>query len=406
MVPLAMRALRNAVRKGFTIVRERLPKAGQELRNLEPALARNVNRLETTGRVGQKQARHYFQNLSHQNTHARYYSTAGRHASGGAQAGSRIKGAVGRVTTSTPFASALRPRLTCGAFPRSAGGCSMGGSARFFSHTPVAPSQVVSQVSQAIRAFMLSGKDQAYNHRRGGHRSYIKGQIRAQLASASTDSLAPGAYVDFRLAPTIRCLSPYEPVGATCLDDTRGGFLDELSTDFSDMASDITAVLQDLRRLSSLGDLPITLVDANTLRVHFRGCDAELVNRLCDEVGVCRGVVHEDERFAFDQLAPSMASEVDWKDMMSNSSSSGGSLYDENNDMDFFDDDLLSSPSWTASGEEFYDEIDPGGLSSSTDSSSHVLLRRPIEGIADIYNAEEYRNPWATQSTATISSCA
>lgn len=404
MVPLAMRALRNAVRKGFTIVRERLPKAGQELRNLEPALARNVNRIETTGRVGQKQARHYFQNLSNSN-HVRYYSTAGRHStSGGAQAGSRIKGAVGRVTATSPFASTLRPKLNCGAFPRSSGGFSMGGSARYFSHTPVAPADVITQVSQAMRAFMLSGKDMAYNRRRGGHRSYVKGQIRAQLAAASTDSLAPGAYVDFRLAPTLSCLSPYDPVGSSSLDDTRGGFLDELNADFTSMVSDISAIFQDLRRLASLGDLPITLVDANTLRVHFRGCDAELVNRLCDEVGVCRGVVHEDERFAFDQITPSMASEVDWKDMMSNSSSSGDSLYyDENMD---FADELMSAPSWTESGEEFYDEIDPGGLSSSSDSSSHVLLRRPIDGITDVLDPEEYRNPWAIQSTATISSCA
>jgi len=165
----------------------------------------------------------------------------------------------------------------------------------------------------------------------------------------------------------------------------------------------MSAIFQDLRRLSSLGDLPITLADTNTLRVHFRGCDAELVNRLCDEVGVCRGVVHEDERFAFDKLAPSAASEVDWKDMMS-SSDSEGSFYDDGNDN--FADELMSMPSWTESAEEFYDEIDPGGLSSSSSESSHVLLRRPIEGVTDFLDHEEYRNPWATQSTATISSCA
>jgi len=279
----------------------------------------------------------------------------------------------------------------------------MGGSARFYSHTPVAPADVIYQVSQAMRAFVLSGKDKAYNQRRGGHRSYVKGQIRNQLAAASTDCLAPGAYVDFRLSPTLKCLSPYEPVGTSCLDDTRGGFLEELNTDFSEMVSDMSAIFQDLRRLSSLGDLPITLADTNTLRVHFRGCDAELVNRLCDEVGVCRGVVHEDERFAFDKLAPSAASEVDWKDMMS-SSDSEGSFYDDGNDN--FADELMSMPSWTESAEEFYDEIDPGGLSSSSSESSHVLLRRPIEGVTDFLDHEEYRNPWATQSTATISSCA
>jgi hypothetical protein len=36
------------------------------------------------------------------------------------------------------------------------------------------------------------------------------------------------------------------------------------------------------------------MVDRSTLRVHFPGCDAQTVERLCDEVGV-----HNSPRFRF-----------------------------------------------------------------------------------------------------------
>jgi len=247
-----------------------------------------------------------------------------------------------------------------------------------------------------MRAFILSGKDKAYNRRNGGHSSYIKGQIRMQLAAASTDGFAPGAYVDFRLAPTLKCLSPNAPVGAASLDGSRGGFLEELQSEFTDVVGDISAIFQDLRRLSSLGDLPVTLVSASTIRVHFRGCDAEIVNRLCDEVGVCRGVVHEDERFAFDRLTPSVASEVDWKDMMSSSGSSeeGSIFFHEDGGFDDLSEDTMSIPIET--GEEFYDEIDPGGeFSSSNSCSSFMIASHPIDGVVNLEDMEAYRNPWA-----------
>jgi hypothetical protein len=46
--------------------------------------------------------------------------------------------------------------------------------------------------------------------------------------------------------------------------------------------------MNDLKRLSSLGDLPVTLEQKSILRVRFPGCAAETVERLCDEVGVQR----------------------------------------------------------------------------------------------------------------------
>jgi hypothetical protein len=75
------------------------------------------------------------------------------------------------------------------------------------------------------------------------------------------------------------------------------GFLDVLSVDFSRALKDLATTLNDLKRLASLGDLPITLEAKSTLRVRFPGCDAETVERLCDEVGVQRGLVHQDPGF-------------------------------------------------------------------------------------------------------------
>jgi hypothetical protein len=55
--------------------------------------------------------------------------------------------------------------------------------------------------------------------------------------------------------------------------------------------------MNDLKRLSSLGDLPISLEQNSTIRVRFPGCDSVTVERLCDEVGVQRGIVYEDPDF-------------------------------------------------------------------------------------------------------------
>ena len=75
------------------------------------------------------------------------------------------------------------------------------------------------------------------------------------------------------------------------------GFLDVLSVDFSRALKDLAATLNDLKRLSSLGDLDISLEAKSVLRVRFPGCDADTVERLCDEVGVQRGIICQDPDF-------------------------------------------------------------------------------------------------------------
>jgi hypothetical protein len=120
---------------------------------------------------------------------------------------------------------------------------------------------------------------------------------------------APGAYIDFRLSPTVTALSPLAiaissasqtsgfKAEATAVSLNTEGFLDVLSADFGRALKDLTAVFADLRRLAILGDLPITMEKKDGLRVRFPGMDASTVERLCDDIGIQRGIVGEDANF-------------------------------------------------------------------------------------------------------------
>ncbi|KAF4999292.1 hypothetical protein FGRMN_2586 [Fusarium graminum] len=222
---------------------------------------------------------------------------------------------VAQFSGRAPFANALRPNLTGGAFPRSAGGYSLGGSARYFSHTPVAPAQVVQNVSQAMRAFFLSGQKLRYDGLGPrGDRQYravspVEDQAMHKLSAFSNN--VPGSFVDFHLSPTVTALSPLaaaipfasetsgfkaEAAAAGASLNTEG-FLDVLSSDFGRALQDLEAINADLRRLAVLGDLPVLLEKHNILRVRFPGVDAETIERLCDDIGIQRGVVGQDLEF-------------------------------------------------------------------------------------------------------------
>lgn len=219
--------------------------------------------------------------------------------------------AVSRLTIRAPFASTLRPNLTGGALPRTAGGYTLGGGrsgARYFSHTPAAPAQVVHNVSTAVRAFWLSGNKAQFNgvNARGEnrYRNVTSVQDEASKKMKSVTSTAPGSYIDFTINPTVTALSPLgaifpfdSPMQESTPNLNTDGFLDVLSVDFSRALKDLAATMNDLKRLSSLGDLPITLEQKSVLRIRFPGCDAETVERLCEEVGVQRGIVHQDADF-------------------------------------------------------------------------------------------------------------
>ena len=210
-------------------------------------------------------------------------------------------------TGRAPFASTLRPNLTGGAFPRTAGGYGLGSGragARFFSHSPAAPAHIVQNVSQAIRAFALSGQKVKYNGV-----DPMTGEKRFKSVSALQDKVekrtykipkaTPGSYVEFKVNPTITALSPLSTL--TGLNGKHEslkteGLLDVLSVDFSRSLQDLAIILSDLNKLSKLGDLPITYHSSH-LRVHFPGCDSDTVEGLCNELGVRRGVVVQDEDF-------------------------------------------------------------------------------------------------------------
>jgi hypothetical protein len=167
----------------------------------------------------------------------------------------------------------------------------------------------VNNVSQAVRAFLLSGQKAQFDG------CTARGEKRFRAVSTAQDKatkkmqssfskFAPGSYVDFKINPTVTALSPLAasfPFSAKMKKEyptlNTDGLLDVLSVDFSRALKDFAAIMNDLKRLSALGDLAVTLEDQSTLRVRFPGCDAELVERLCHEVGVQRGVIYQDTDF-------------------------------------------------------------------------------------------------------------
>jgi hypothetical protein len=113
--------------------------------------------------------------------------------------------AVSRLTTRAPFASTLRPNLTGGTLSRTSGGYSLGGGrtngARYFSHTPAAPAQVVNNVSAAVRAFWVSGQKAQFDgitpagEKR--YRSITSLQEETGRKMQSVSKNAPGSFIDF-----------------------------------------------------------------------------------------------------------------------------------------------------------------------------------------------------------------
>ena len=73
--------------------------------------------------------------------------------------------------------------------------------------------------------------------------------------------------------------------------------MDVLSVDFARALRDYAAIMKDLQRLRTLGDLTITLEPGSVLRVRFPGCDADTVEALCNEVNVMRGAIGQDAEF-------------------------------------------------------------------------------------------------------------
>jgi len=311
--------LRHTFKKASNLLKTRLAEATRPLHSeLQPILVRNSPRhpIHPIARLRQAKGGRWYTTHSTINAAVRRFMSNGpAHAvkyNRAAFPSSAIATHVSRLTTRAPFASTLRPNLTGGTLSRTSGGYSLGGGrtngARYFSHTPAAPAQVVNNVSAAVRAFWLSGQKAQFDGLSPAgekrYRSISSLQEKTGQKMQSVSRNAPGSFIDFSVNPTVTALSPLgaafpfgSPMEQSAPNLNTVGFLDVLSVDFSRALKDLAATMNDLKRLSSLGDLPITLEAKSVLRVRFPGCDVETVERLCEEVGVQRGIIHQDPDF-------------------------------------------------------------------------------------------------------------
>ncbi|KAI9811110.1 MAG: hypothetical protein M1832_001066 [Thelocarpon impressellum] len=439
LVPLAMRIARIAFQKTSEFVRAKLPQTTRTLNaELQPILVRNGPRhpIHRAAYLRQSKGRWYTTHSAVNATLRRFTSTARAEVKydRASLPRSTIGTAVTRLSSRAPFAHTLRPNLTGGALPRTAGGYSTGtgrlGGARHFSHTPAAPAEVVNNVSAAVRAFWLSGQKAQYDgvdSRSGGKRfkAVTALQDEAGRKMRSIPRFTPGSSVDFHVSPTITALSPLaglSPLKTSAAQEAESlnadGLLDMLSRDFARAVKDMSIVLGDLKSLAALGDLRLTTPEKSTVRVHFPGCDVGTVRRLCDEVGVRRGVVRQDEGFdayAGTELAllfpfaPSTDGSttsrrpaetwpahsltrdgVEWRDMMSPEESLTSQRYSTRSDTGIDFEDLgagnnpwASSPSGYLSvhGSDEGDEGDAGFYSNPSRSATNASEYEGIEGI-------------------------
>ena len=200
----------------------------------------------------------------------------------------------------------------------------------------------------------------------------------------------PGSVVDFHVNPTVTAISPLGatfPFGslmeASALNLNTAGFLDVLSVDFARALKDLAATMNDLKRLASLGDLPITLENKSTLRVRFPGCDAETVERLCDEVGVQRGIIRQDEKF-YSSAGTHMALIFPFAPTSEHTlSSPGGSLRSQSGqDYEVIEENIIENP-WME-GYESMDEVSEGESAYFTKATEHPSSS-DYEGLEGIY---------------------
>lgn len=309
--------LKAAAQKVARALDSQLTSTAAPVQELETVLVRNAPKqpLHPLARIRQSQSRWFSTARGTLNgTGSRSFSSsAGRRGAARIDRSSFPKSRVGTYINQSsgraPFASTLRPNLTGGTLGRTAGGYTLGsgraGGARFFSHGPASQAQVIQNVSQGIRAFLTQGQKAQFDGvgPRGQNRYKAVTSLQEETSQKlrSLPKATPGSRLEFVVNPTITALTPL--AGLTGYEEHEGadhlntsGLLDVLSVDFSRALKDLAAVLNDLKRLSSLGDLPITY-EGNAIRVHFPGCDAQSVDRLCDELGVSHGAIIQDPDF-------------------------------------------------------------------------------------------------------------
>lgn len=391
LLPKIWRAARFAYEKASKAIRTKFPEQTHyNSVHYQPAYAR-INRqpISRVAAIRQARSRHFSTRAAGAFTSA---IRSGLGVDAPVRNTSRIVSGISRLSSRAPFASTLRPNLTGGTLGRTAGGYAVGagrfGGARYFSHGPAAPAQVIQNVSQGVRAFFLSGQKVRFDgiDPRSGEKRYkavSSLQDQAERKMNAIPRTVAGSFVDFQVSPTITALSAIgglEKGSAPTLNSE--GLMDMLSGDFARALKDFAAVMNDLKRISTLGDLPVVLHDRSTIRVHFPGCDAETVEQLCDEVGVQRGRIIQDEDFDvrtgadlallfpfapsvapspgtdyyFEKAKPQATSDLDWQGMMTPEScppSSPGLSRDSGNAISFDDSQLFGPNPWKSSSASY-----------------------------------------------------
>ena len=220
----------------------------------------------------------------------------------------------------------------------------------------------MNNVSAAVRAFWISGQKAQFdglNGRTGEKRFRAVSSLQEETSRkvSSIPRMTPGSFVDFHVSPTITALSPSSDKTTTTVcgaleeQDTHlnaAELMSVLSVDFARALKDLAVTYNDIKLLSSLGNLPITQPEHSTLRIHFPGCDGDCVERLCAELGVQRGIVRQDADFddyagtemaLLFPFAPATSSPseysanggqmLDWRDILSPTESDTRSLESE-----------------------------------------------------------------------------
>ena len=173
---------------------------------------------------------------------------------------------------------------------------------RYFSHIPAANAQVASNVSAAVRAFWANGYRVQYDGTdpRTGEKKFRAVTVAQEKATNSVRHTADipnarGTTLEFHIAPTVTSISPLASSEQTL---EPPDVLPTLASDFSRTLSSLALIHADLKRLATLGPLPVSHPTASTIHVRFPGCDAQIVTALCDELNIQRGIVREDEAWA------------------------------------------------------------------------------------------------------------
>ena len=157
-------------------------------------------------------------------------------------------------------------------------------------------------MNAGIRAFFVSGGKARFDGI-----DPVTGEKRFKAVTATQDkvlrqsntvsnTIVKGTNLEFRLSPTVTALLPSTGF-ETQHTLTAEGLLSTLSTDFAHALKTLSLTLADLKRLSALGSLPISLKHTSKgpiLSVRFPGCDATTVTLLCEELGIVSGIIRED----------------------------------------------------------------------------------------------------------------